>query len=148
MNMRSIRIALRTAHIGAASLLLGAVHFAPDPETWAPWVTAVLITGSLLVATEVLRHGLEYMRFLQGWTVVTKLALVGVGAAFPQALAPCLWTALILGSVISHAPGRIRQYAIWGDDGPCATRPCSTVSPPPRGDGQKGMPSSASGLAG
>ena len=122
--MRYVRIALRTAHIGAACMLLGAVHFADDPagRIVAPWLTAVLVTGVVLVATELVRHGWDWLRFLQGWTVIAKLALVGVGAAIPEALPACLWAALILGSIISHAPGKLRQHPIWGEPGPCATK--------------------------
>ena len=121
--MRALRIALRTAHIGAASLLLGAVHFAPDSAALTPWVMALLLTGATLLATELTRHGLDWLRFAQGWAVLVKLSLVVLGAVYPEALHGCLWGALILGSVLSHAPGRVRHWALWGEDGPCATPP-------------------------
>jgi len=111
-GQRSLRIAARTAHIGAAALTLGAATFV-DPTSRAQvaehWAGFALLTGILIVCDDLFKWGLLYLRMIQAWVVAVKLALILVGLAHPSLLAPCLWAALVLGSVVSHAPGRLRH---------------------------------------
>ncbi|MCB9765224.1 MAG: hypothetical protein H6739_35950 [Alphaproteobacteria bacterium] len=131
-GQRALRIALRTAHIGCAACTLGAAQFGAEAG-W--WPAGLVLTGAGIVGDDLYRYGADWLRFVQGQVVLLKLGLVTLGAAVPSLLLPCLWTALILGGVISHAPGRIRQAALWGPPGPCAERgrgaakAASTASP-------------------
>jgi hypothetical protein len=54
--------------------------------------------------------------------ILAKLALLWVGLMVPALLPWALWTAVILGGIISHAPGVVRQYGVWGEAGPCARK--------------------------
>lgn len=105
-GQRALRITARTAHIGTAALTLGAATFDGDAATWAG---AALVTGLVIVADDLFKWGLLYLRMLQSWVVIAKLALLLLGIARPALLLPCLWTALVLGSVVSHAPGKLRH---------------------------------------
>lgn len=116
-GQRWVRIGLRTAHILASSLYLGLL--AADGEA-APWLPAVLGSGALLVAEELYRYGLAWLRYRQAWAVGAKLGLIGLGGVWPEHALATAVLALVIGSVISHAPGSFRQAALWGEPGPCA----------------------------
>lgn len=118
-GQRGVHIALRTAHIGAAGVVVGGVTLGVDSGSW-PIIAG--LTGVALVADDVFRYGEDWIRYVQSWAILAKLALLWFGIVEPALLGPAIWGALIVGGVISHAPGKIRQAAIWGPSGPCAAR--------------------------
>lgn len=116
-GQRAIRVVVRTAHIACAGIVLGAVTFGVAP---GPWLAGALVTGSVLIADELYRYGLHWFRFVQSAVILTKLALLWLAAGLVDRWPEAVWAALILGGLISHAPGALRQRALWGGDGPCA----------------------------
>lgn len=118
-GQRALHILVRTAHIGASSMVLGSVMLGVAP---GGWVLAAGLTGLYLISDDVYKYGADWFRFLQSWAIALKLLALFIGALIPAALPACLWTALILAGLISHAPGAIRQYPLWGEPGPCAQR--------------------------
>ncbi len=82
------------------------------------------------MGTELGRHGLDWVRYAQGQATLVKVALLLFGFASPAAVLPALWGALVVGSLISHAPGWVRHYALWGADGPCRVK--ALEGEPPR----------------
>jgi len=121
---RALRIVLRTAHIACAVGTLGAAMYGADAGMWP---AALAMSGCGLAVDDFHREGLDWLRYLQGQAALLKLALVTLGAAMPSLLLPCLWGALIVGALISHAPGRVRHAALWGPPGPCALRDSAGV---------------------
>lgn len=117
-GQRWLRIGVRTAHIGCVAMVMGAVVFGGEARGW---LVGLVVTGALLVAEELYRYGLDWLRYLSAWAVVLKIGLLAAGLMFPERLPALLWAALIVGGVISHAPGRVRQFPLWGAPGPCAT---------------------------
>lgn len=75
--------------------------------TWAGPI--LLVSGAGIAATDVQRYGLGWLRTVGGWSVLAKLGLVAVGVAEPALWPPVLWTCLVIGVLISHAPGAIRH---------------------------------------
>jgi hypothetical protein len=124
-GQRTIRILFRTVHIGSVVTFMGAVLCGQTPTGS---LHLLLFSGAYLVAEQFYRYGPAYLRFASFWTVVTKVAILMLGLLVPQALVSTLWASLILGSLISHAPGRVRHFSLWGAVGPCAaskpTREC------------------------
>lgn len=116
-GQRALHVVVRTAHIAAAGITLGGVTLGADPGAWAP---AAGLTGAALVADDLYRYGEHWFRYTQSWVILLKLALLWGAAARPEHLGPALWAALVLGGLISHAPGFVRQHALWGPPGPCA----------------------------
>ena len=114
---RYVRISFRTLHIAAAVGVIGGALYGAWPRVWF-----VLLFGSgvVLAIDDVAKLGVDYFRYVQGWASVVKLACLVVGLAVPDTLVPLCWIALVIGSIVSHAPGRFRQYALWGKRGPCA----------------------------
>lgn len=113
-----LRIALRTAHIGAAGLILGAAHLgAEDRLGPGVWMT-LLLTGFGILADDAYKWREHLWRMGQLWMLLAKLALLGAGFAHRPLLLPMLWAVLVLGSVVSHAPGSVRHFELWGRDRP------------------------------
>jgi hypothetical protein len=118
-GQRWVRIALRTLHIAAAAMVIGAAAYG---GSWGIWPELLALSGAGIVADELLKYGLDWLRYLQAWVVLAKVGLCAFGALHPEWLLHALFLALVLGSVISHAPGRVRQFALRGTPGPCGQR--------------------------
>lgn len=118
-GQRALHIGVRTIHIATAGVTLGAATLGVDPGSWAG---LALLSGLVLLADDLFRYGDHWLRFVQAWAILLKLALLGLGMARPEWMAASLWAAVVVGGVISHAPGEVRQRALWGEDGPCAKR--------------------------
>lgn len=119
-GQRWVRITLRTAHLACVAMVIGTASFAQDQLDL--WLAGLLLSGGLLVVEELYRYGLDWIRWAQAWVVLAKLGLFAVVALMDTWQLPALWTALVLGAVISHAPGKVRQHPLWGDPGPCADK--------------------------
>lgn len=81
---------------------------------------ATLATGAALIGEELYRYGTDWFRWLQSWVILSKVCLLALALVHGDTVA--LWAALVAGAVISHAPGVVRQWPLWGDAGPCAQR--------------------------
>jgi len=110
-GQRLLRISLRTAHIAAAVMVLGAIAHHLPVGAWK-WVLAA--SGLGILADDLYRYGPAWFRWLQFWAAAFKVGMVLLGLAFDPWLAPGHWAALVVGSFISHAPGRFRHKALWG----------------------------------
>lgn len=110
-------IGTRTLHLLAvAAAFVEAVTPGRAPGAEA----AVILTGGALVASDLWRHGADWLRWLQAWLLIGKLVVFVVAVA----LGAPLWGligAVVLGSVASHAPGEARHRPLWGAPGPCAS---------------------------
>lgn len=115
-GQRALRVTLRTAHIAAVAWLLGAAIYGGAPQ--GP-LGATLLSGAAMVAESLVRHGGDWLRYLGSWVILAKLGLL-VLALWTGLSVWVLLAALAAGSLISHAPGRIRQFPLWGEPGPCA----------------------------
>ena len=109
-GQRALRIAARTAHIGAVGMLLGAVAF---HQPVGPWPGLAIASGLVIVGDDLFKWGTLYLRMLQAWVIIAKLGLLALGVAFPNLLLLSMWGVLVLGSVVSHAPGRLRHRRLF-----------------------------------
>lgn len=125
-GQRAVHVSFRTAHIACSGITLGAVTLGVEAGPW-PWLAAV--TGSLLVADDLYKYGLDWFRWVASWSIIAKLALLQAGLVFPEFLLAAVWSAVAIGGVISHAPGSIRQAPLWGEPGPCAAARQSSTFP-------------------
>ena len=109
-RLRAWNIALRTAHIGVTGVLFGGHMFEVPAQRLLVWLYLTLCSGAMLVVLEACSH--------PGWwhqgrsvMVLAKLLLVG--------LVPWLWSyrvalltgVIVLASVGSHMPRRLRYYS-------------------------------------
>ena len=116
---RLIRDLARTAHLGAMAWWLGA-ELSGGAVSFAP--AAVLVTGGALMGLQLHRAGPDALGHLSTWVVFVKLGLAFVAVIAPSLSLPALLAALLFGGLISHAPGAVRQAAVFGAPGPCARR--------------------------
>jgi len=108
---RTLRITARTLHIGAAAVVMGAVLFDGVAGHWTP---ILVFSGLLIMIDDLYKHGVIYVRTAQAWVIALKLGLLALAVPFPHLLPAALWSSIVLGSVISHAPGSVRYRVLWG----------------------------------
>jgi hypothetical protein len=113
---RYLSVAVRTAHLAGVVGVFGAAwRDAPA----GPWADLVLLSGAALVADELWRFGLDWLRWTQAWVLGAKLLAFAALYAVGEPVAG-LWVAFLLGSLIAHAPGELRHAPLVGGPGPCA----------------------------
>jgi hypothetical protein len=107
---RAIGIALRTAHLGAMAVLVGAVVFAAPLPLVSAWGAATAATGVALLVLEA-SHSPHWV--YQGRGVITLLHVVALGLFFaPSVGGPvAAGAALGLGAVGSHLPRGLRKWS-------------------------------------
>ena len=108
---RVSNIASRTAHIGAISVLVGGHVFSIDSARLIPWLYVTILTGALLLVIEAYPDW-RWCCEGRGAIVLAKLLLL--------CSIPWLWSyrvgvliaVLVLASVGSHMPKRLRHYSL------------------------------------
>ena len=116
-GQRLLRISLRTLHIAAAVIVLGAVHFDVEGEAAlqaTEWLGLLIASGAGILADDLYRYGPRWFGFAQFWASAAKVVLMAVALFLPDVRAACMWAALVVGSLISHAPGAIRHFEVFG----------------------------------
>jgi hypothetical protein len=109
---RGVRTVLRAAHILTGGVLVGGVLFDQPPEALTPWVHGMLISGFLLLATD-LHASFTILCEVRGASVLAKLGLTALVPVFWGARLELLMAALLLGAVSSHMPGRYRHRVLF-----------------------------------
>lgn len=107
---RALEIGLRTAHLGAMALLLGAARFEAPATTLRTWLAATALTGAALVASEA-RHSRHWIVQVRGLLVLAHVGAAGLVQL--RAGLPALAAALVIGAVGSHLPRSLRKWSIW-----------------------------------
>ena len=119
-GQRAFRIVLRTIHLLSVMFLAGSVfgHGVVDRLPLA----ILVMSGGGLMADEFLRYGTDILRWASFWSIAAKIALLLFGGLYPAWMPEVMVAAVVIGGIISHAPGAIRQYAFVGQPGPCALK--------------------------
>ncbi len=108
---RTLRTFLRTIHIFTIGTLVGGHIFDQPPELLEPWLWGSVISGFLLLATD-MHASMNVFYQMHGLVVVIKVALLGLIPVFWDYRVAILVLVLVIGSVSSHMPGRFRHYSI------------------------------------
>ena len=115
-------VALRTAHLLAMAVFVGAV-FAGGAESLRAWRWLAFATGAALLVTEV-SHGRDWPWQGRGVATVAHVAVLGLLAV--EGLERwALAAAVVVGSVGSHMPRSLRNWSF---------RHGRVVGPGPRGE--------------
>lgn len=109
--MRWLRITLRTAHIIGSCFVVGGHFFGATEEQVLPWLYLVLASGGILIATY-LTEGWVWFREVRGIAVMFKAALLLVIPFWWEARVPILIAVIVIGSYVSHMPGRYRYWVL------------------------------------
>ena len=108
---RPVQVPLRTVHVAAMALVLGGLAFdVPDARLHAAGVVTVA-SGVGLFVVELARTGV-FLYTGAGAASILKLALLGLGFAFPVARFELYLAATLLASVGSHMSGRWRHWSL------------------------------------
>jgi hypothetical protein len=107
---RAIGIVLRTAHLGAMAVLVGAVVFAAPASVLHPWRAATAATGLALLLIEA-SHSRHWL--YQGRGVLTLLHVASLVLFFAPAVSAtaAVMGALGLGAIGSHLPRGLRKWS-------------------------------------
>jgi hypothetical protein len=104
-------IAIRTAHIVVAGALFGGHVFDVEPQRLHLLLYATIVTGALLLALEAYPH-VRWCYELRGLCVLLKMLWLCLIPWLWSYRVPILVAVLIIASVGSHMPRRIRHYSI------------------------------------
>lgn len=107
-HSRSVRIALRTAHILATGVFLGGHVFRAAPAALEPWMWFSIISGLLLFATNLLASFTALFE-VHGVMVILKTGLLAAMPLFWNHRVALLIIILVIGGISSHMPGRYRH---------------------------------------
>ena len=108
---RMTRTVLRAAHILTGGVLLGGYVFSAASSTLSVWWHATLLSGALLLATD-LHASCAALVEVRGVVVVAKLGLLLLLPVAGAHAVLVLATVLIIGAISSHLPGRFRHLAL------------------------------------
>ena len=110
-GVRAIRITLRTAHVAAFSVLYGGHVYGMPAESLWPALLATIASGGALMVLEMYRTPLWLVQ-VRGLATLAKIALVAAVAMCWNFRVALLSTAVVIGTVVSHMPGRYRYYSV------------------------------------
>jgi hypothetical protein len=105
------KIAARTVHIAAMGVLLGGHMFGVRADLLWPYLWTAIATGSVLIALEVYPDG-HWLHQGCALAIYAKLALLCLIPFFWEARVPILLAVVVVSSVASHAPRRLRHYSV------------------------------------
>jgi len=108
---RALRTTLRTVHVLAFATLYGGHVYNLPPERLLWALLATVATGVAFLAFEIYSAPV-YLVEIRGLATLVKLVLVAAVAVFWEARVALLSTAIVIGVVASHMPGRYRYFSL------------------------------------
>jgi hypothetical protein len=108
---RGINIALRTAHLLTASILLGGHVFDLQPSRLLGYLLLTIASGSGLILLELYRS-CRWIYLGKGVLVLLKLALLVAAAIWWEHRVALLLLVVVVATVGSHMPSRFRYFSV------------------------------------
>lgn len=112
---RTLRVVLRALHILTAGTLVGGHIFAQSTSVLTPWLAAALLTGVLLLLTD-LHATCSFLSEARGVAVIGKLIVLGLVSVFPEHAVALLVSVVLIGAISSHLPKRYRHHVVLGGE--------------------------------
>jgi hypothetical protein len=107
---RWLDVLLRTAHVGAMSVLFGAAVCGVGFCNLFMWHNLTIATGSALVASEIY-HSRHWFYQGRGIMALTHIGLLGLIHLHPELMTSVLTAVLAFGMVGSHMPKSFRYWS-------------------------------------
>ncbi len=107
---RAVRTTLRTLHLIAIAALYGGHVFDVAPQRLVPALIATIATGVAFMAFEITRAPIWLVQ-LRGVGTYAKIALLASVPVLWEDRVPILTIMIVIGTTISHMPGRYRYYS-------------------------------------
>jgi hypothetical protein len=105
-------IGARTAHLAATGLLLGGHAFGAGADTLMPLLWVAIASGAAMIAIEVYPTA-HWAHQVCALFVYAKLGALCLVPFLWEQRVPLLLAVVVLASVGSHAPRRVRHYSLW-----------------------------------
>jgi len=112
---RGIKTLLRALHILTTGVLLGGHIFVQPQEALMPWLWGSILTGLILLATD-LYASCAILLEARGVAVVVKIGLMMLIPVMWEQRVFLLVSALIIGAVSSHLPRTYRHRLLFLKD--------------------------------
>jgi hypothetical protein len=109
---RPVQLLLRSLHLCAMALVVGALPFGADYRTLRGAILATVLTGVLLFAIDLAKDAAILVQG-SGVAVLMKLGLLGLGCLLPAQRLPWYLAATFVASVGAHMPGSWRHFSFW-----------------------------------
>lgn len=109
---RVLKIALRTAHLLAISVICGAVLLEANQATLHYYWLAAISTGIAMLLIDALSNLVWFVQ-VRGMIIGLKLLLLLTLPLAPGWGIPVIVVVMILSGIIAHAPGSWRYYSLW-----------------------------------
>jgi hypothetical protein len=107
---RPAQLVLRSLHIAAMALVVGAIPFGGAYESLRLPILLTVVSGLLLLAIDLARDA-AFLVQGSGVALLLKLGLLGLGALQPAARLPWYLAATLVASIGSHMPGSWRHFS-------------------------------------
>lgn len=108
-SARGVAIVLRTAHLGAMAVMVGALCFPSDPAMLRLWLVLTAVSGAALTVTE-MSHSRHWV--YQGRGVICLIHILLAGLAAHGGWSGAAGAALVVGGIGSHLPRTIRKWSL------------------------------------
>ena len=105
-------IGARTAHLAVTGLLLGGHAFGAGADTLMPLLWVAIASGAAMIAIEVYPTA-HWAHQVCALFVYAKLGALCLVPFLWEHRVPLLLAVVVLASVGSHAPRRVRHYSLW-----------------------------------
>jgi hypothetical protein len=109
---RCWNIGFRTAHIGVTSVLFGGHVFGITAQRLLPWLYMTIATGAVLVVIEAYPNW-RWCLEGRGAMPIAKVLLMCLVPWFWDYRVPILIAVVVIGSVGSHMPRRLRYRSLF-----------------------------------
>ncbi len=107
---RPVQLFLRSLHLAAMALVLGAIPFGADFAALRGPILATILSGLLLFAIDLARDAAILVQG-SGVAVLLKLALLGIGVLQPSHRLAWYLAATLVASVGAHMSGNWRHFS-------------------------------------
>ena len=109
---RWANISLRTLHLVGTAGVVGGVLFGVPASSWHPYLWLTLATGGGMLLLDAWRNAVFFLQ-VRGLAVVAKIALLACMSILTAYQIHILLITIVLSSVASHAPAKVRYFSIF-----------------------------------
>ena len=109
---RWTKISLRTLHLLAVAGVGGGILFGLEKDLWLSYWWLAMASGGLMMLMDIISNPV-WMIQIRGLVIFFKLILLALLGSQPAWDGFLLIVIIIISSIISHAPGKLRYYSIY-----------------------------------
>jgi len=106
------KISLRTLHLLAVAGVGGGILFALEKDLWINYWWLALVTGVLMMVMDIAANPVWIVQ-VRGVVIIFKIFLLALLVSYPAWGSFLLIFIIVISTVISHAPGKLRYYSFY-----------------------------------